>query len=69
MHIFFCLLGKSFDLPTQSLIMAFTATATATATPCYRNEIKTRLITRDVITVEAIPDRKNIFYRVLELET
>ena len=38
---------------------------TATATPCYRNEIKTRLSMRDVITVEANPDRKNIFYRVL----
>lgn len=39
---------------------------TATATTLYRKEIKTSLNMRDdVITIEANPDRENIFYSVL----
>jgi len=42
-------------------ILALTATATA----CYRREIKRSLGMQNVIAVEANPNRENIFYRVL----
>jgi len=38
---------------------------TATATVLYRNEIKSNLNMRNVITVEASPNRENIYYSVL----
>lgn len=38
---------------------------TATATSLYRVEIKTSLNMRDVITIEANPNRENIYYSVL----
>lgn len=38
---------------------------TATATTLYRNEIKTSLNMRDAITIEANPNRENIYYHVL----
>lgn len=38
---------------------------TATATSMYRNEIKTSLSMKDPITVEANPNRENIYYKVL----